>query len=499
MTFEEKLEELENKKKELQIAFKNDAPLKIEKETKNGKEVVTYTKDDLAYFSAYIDERKKLDKEIDILKLDNDYENKRPIMYHYIDSDGSEEDIELEPNDVNYTKAYERMKRFIKNEEQTLEEIMNEISDKKTEEEINKIMKEIHSKKDEQKQKIVEDKKTEKVKEKKQEIKAVDKPYTVFRYGDNIQIIGHLTKEEVKIIKKSRQSDLLNRYGDGFVTTNWNNPDFGYANYPGVKVHVDSNGYFEVNGADEIEYHNNPVKMTDKIIASDDQKDIQEKMLSIAKKPIIPATAKKVTRKPRNKKLISKLKKHLPKIILGAAAIAIIGIALYHFNPEFSEFINNLTSGIIPKTDTSIQTSLNNISDGINQITKRTIETAKETASNSVNNTIPNITSNTVSSIDWSEIGQGDTVFRSAYDAVSGSGSLSASEWFSENPLDVFNTSTGEFLKLTQEQLNNPEFLKTLANDPNNAILFGNSMQDPSGFMNLSEALSEVAKGGMHI
>ena len=54
-------------------------------------------------------------------------------------------------------------------------------------------------------------------------------------------------------------------------------------------------------------------------------------------------------------------------------------------------------------------------------------------------------------------------------------------------------------MHLTQEQLSNPEFLNTLANDPNNAILFGNSMQDPSGFMSLSDALSEIAKGGMHL
>ena len=65
------------------------------------------------------------------------------------------------------------------------------------------------------------------------------------------------------------------------------------------------------------------------------------------------------------------------------------------------------------------------------------------------------------------------------------------------NPVDVFNTATHSYMGLTPEQLANPEFMAELAKDPNNALLFGNSISDPSGFVPLDDVIKEVTNGGM--
>ena len=96
-------------------------------------------------------------------------------------------------------------------------------------------------------------------------------------------------------------------------------------------------------------------------------------------------------------------------------------------------------------------------------------------------------------SLDYSSIGEGHTVFSNAYDAVSNVNGLTSNEWFNSNPIDVFNTATNSYMGLTPEQLNDPTFMAELAKDPNNSLLLGNSISDPSGFV----GLDEVVKGGM--
>ena len=39
-----------------------------------------------------------------------------------------------------------------------------------------------------------------------------------------------------------------------------------------------------------------------------------------------------------------------------------------------------------------------------------------------------------------------------------------------------------------------PSFMAQLAKDPNNAVLFGNSMADPSGFVGLDDVVNTVTK-----
>ena len=141
-----------------------------------------------------------------------------------------------------------------------------------------------------------------------------------------------------------------------------------------------------------------------------------------------------------------------------------------------------------------------------NQVTEarsamQNASTVKEAATannmiNTVNDTMSNATSS-VSGLDYGSIGEGHTVFTNAYDAASNAHGVISNEWFSNNPLDVFNTATNSYMGLSPEQLNDPTFMAELAKDPNNALLFGDSMASPSGFVGLDDIISEITKGGM--
>ena len=72
-----------------------------------------------------------------------------------------------------------------------------------------------------------------------------------------------------------------------------------------------------------------------------------------------------------------------------------------------------------------------------------------------------------------------------------------SNEWFNNNPIDVFNTATNSYMGLTQEQLNDSSFMAELAKDSNNVLLLGDSMKSPSGFVKLSDVVSEVSKSGL--
>ena len=110
----------------------------------------------------------------------------------------------------------------------------------------------------------------------------------------------------------------------------------------------------------------------------------------------------------------------------------------------------------------------------------------------------PNVISDTVqsaASLDYSAIGgEGHQVFTNAHDAVSGANGLISNQWFSDNPVDVFNTATNSYMGLSPEQLNDPNLMAELAKNPDNAMLFGNSVSDPSGFIPLDEVVDTIHK-----
>ena len=63
-----------------------------------------------------------------------------------------------------------------------------------------------------------------------------------------------------------------------------------------------------------------------------------------------------------------------------------------------------------------------------------------------------------------------------------------------DSPVGVYNTATHSYQNLTADQLASLDALEALAQDPNNAVLFGESMQNASGFMNAQDLIQSIQK-----
>ena len=88
----------------------------------------------------------------------------------------------------------------------------------------------------------------------------------------------------------------------------------------------------------------------------------------------------------------------------------------------------------------------------------------------------------------------GDTVYSTAFDAVKGLSRLEANQWFNDTPVDVYNTDQKAYMNLNAQELNDMELLSNLAQDPNNVMLFGQSKNEPSGFVPLNEVIDKLIK-----
>lgn len=123
------------------------------------------------------------------------------------------------------------------------------------------------------------------------------------------------------------------------------------------------------------------------------------------------------------------------------------------------------------------------------------------TVSNAVNDAINNSGlannvdfSSVTNSIDYSGIGQGDTIYSDAYSAVSNLNPETASQWVGNTPMDVFDTVSGQYMNLTPEQLNDAEFMQNLMADGNHSLLVGQN-GEASGFIN-ADGFEELINSG---
>lgn len=557
MTFEERMQELETRKRNLQTAFSNNEVISVGVTNENDEgSLVNIEPTSPEYLSHYQEERESIDKQIKLLRLEDDYENKRPLMYHFVDSDGQEDDIELGSNDVDYEKAYRQQMEFIKNGKQSTDEIMKKIHQEiEMDKEVDRLMAEIHSEKEtdaeiassdekvineEEKEEIIPEqvdytkltdeelqamldefkneyvyrahhengliehddlleqisaveaeinRRKEAVKESETEKEVtnnieISKPYAVIKSGNTILIVGDLTVEEVKFVNSD--SYLINKYNDlskKVFSNDVSQRKHVYPNMPGVVLTVNADGTFMVDGADEVEFHNQPAFVIKSDVdenkldtitgdskannnlnddfdvrqvlewAKNDQRDkimaliadkgyinVREKMYDaffdiiqtkdeeltpeqledkenyykfiditnelydekgnlkdkndnipvIDGDPIIPPTAQHVKSREKNDSLFSKFKKHLPKILLGAAAIG-LGVFLALHGSDVVEFFKNLTTGGVPHVDTStVGPQLTNTTGGIvhhiGDMTRGFIQHANETVNGVVAN-----------------------------------------------------------------------------------------------------------------
>ena len=125
MTLEERIEELENRRRALQNAYLNNEPIIVETTNERGERVLTsISPDSNDYLAKYQEENRMLDKQIRRSRLEDDYANRRPLIYHFVDDDGQETDVELGANDVDYDRAYRYQRDSIETGTQTADDLM---------------------------------------------------------------------------------------------------------------------------------------------------------------------------------------------------------------------------------------------------------------------------------------------------------------------------------------------------------------------------------------
>ena len=448
-----------------------------------------------------------------MLNLEDDYENDRPIYFHYVDGE-LEDDIELGSNDANYGRAYKQQSDLLRLNYDYLSHRSLNYSGMKIDYGDAEYDKNYALMKEE----ILKTKPTLQAGYEGKHFKGkndLNSNYVVFKKDGVLNIVGNFTEDFIQNNLDKLDSDLAKDYF-GKIRL-WNNLDDGVNPLHGmdVKVKLDKDGNVEVIGdVDDINYHKANLKENsyegkhfkggldddaekqedtplDKdmsgldiipdMVDDEDSKDmsgldkipadLDESKDIVPFEPVNPVNqvkGRKITRKKAKPSLLQKFKnlKTWQKALIVAGAIAVVGVGVFVIGPHIIDAVNQ---AINPEHVNTVHNTVN-----------------------AVNNTV-----SSAPSLDYSGIGEGHTVFTNAYDAASNTNGLMSNEFFSNNPLDVFNTATNSYMGLTPEQLNDPSFMAELAKDPNNALLFGNSMADPSGFVGLDDIVSEITKSGI--
>lgn len=177
-----------------------------------------------------------------------------------------------------------------------------------------------------------------------------------------------------------------------------------------------------------------------------------------------------------SKNLLSKLKKNWKKIVLGVATLAVVA-----------------TTGL---GISNIVRSFNGPEQEVTQ--SREIKSQQHKISDSVKSQVEETNNN--DNIDYQSVvndvaNSGLNVYSDAYSATSRTNGQTANQWFQyDSPVGVYNTATHSYQNLTADQLASLDALEALAQDPNNAVLFGESMQNASGFMNAQDLIQSIQK-----
>ena len=445
----------------------------------------------------------KIEKNISVLnsidKLENDYSNHNPITFHYVDNDGTSDDIELTNNDVNYTRAYWQQRSLLELEYNYINKKPFNYSGNLISSDSNDYDNVYNTKKDKilHKKADINPKKHD-INEKTSQKRfgatrftpnLLDSEYVIFKKNGYLNIVGNFTKEWIKDNFYNLEGDLVKDKDIKRIKI-WNNLKYGTTPLNGLDVKVKlskEDGKLEIIGdVDQIEYHHclenskefkepKHLKQPEKDfsgldIIPDDSLTQKTEPTKESKKPIKRRHPKPSLLK-RAKEKFSNLKTW-QKVAIVAGVIAVAGVGIVVIGPHIMEGINNLINPEHVNTASNLVHSTDVVS------------TVNDPAATSA-----------AASLDYSNIGgAGQEVYTNAYDAVNNANSVVSNQWFGNNPVDVFNTATNSYMGLTPEQLNDPNLMAQLAQDPNNAVLFGNSISDASGFMPLDEAIETITK-----
>lgn len=390
-----------------------------------------------------------------IEKLKEDYKNKQPLLLNgtYVNSD-----------DKTYENTYEKLMwlfyleerytnkkplKYIYEKNQKKEEIYIGSTHEKYEEAYNTLKKQTPQKKVNHSNEL-------------------NKEYIIFKQNGYINIVGDFDTDFVLDNISKLDSPILNEIDPNEIKgiNLYNNLVYGKKNaLNGLNITVDAetDGSLTINENIKLEHHNKKdnkdYRGLDIIPESEVKMDLENKA------PNVPKDAKKIKKRKKAKlPLINKFKKlkKWQKAMVIAGIIALIGTGAFLLAPHMIDTLNN----VFGQRTTAV--------DNVNVIS----------GTQSVLNQTPNL--------DYNHIEAGHQVFNNAYDAVSNSNQLVANHWFNNNPVDVFNTATNQYMGLTKAQLTDPNFMAELAKDPNNAVLLGESIQEPSGFVNLNDVISSI-------
>ena len=513
MDFEVRKNELENK-------YKNHEPIVFHLVADDGAEDdILLSFNDVNYERAYYQQKS-------LLELEEAHYNKQPL--NNIGNLADKDVVDF--SDDKYEDVYNKRKKALLNLKANTN--MKKVSDKLQEENEGEHFKE---EKQNVESKKIEGKKVRDLREQK-ELKVdesskytyiggkhflpnnLNSEYAVFKKDGYLHVVGNFTSDWLRDNYNQVVGDFIN---DKDITSIklWNRLEKGDTPLDGfdVKVRVNNDGSIKVIGnVDNLEYHNQILdndlgerkegkhfKDVDTEVMSEDAQnkkddsglDIIPKVvdeekdmsgldiipnspdfanLSSGAEKVEPIKGRKITRKEAKPSLIKRgiekfkgLKKW-QKIAIVAGVIAVVGVGLYVVGPQVANLINNL-----------MNSENVNVANQVTQVTSSVQDTATQAAQ----------------SIDYSSIGgAGHTVFSNAADAANNVNGVISNQWFSNNPIDVFNTATNSYMGLTPDQLSDPNLLAELAKDPNNAMLFGNSMSDPSGFIGLDDVVNTVTK-----
>lgn len=513
MDFEVRKNELENK-------YKNHEPIVFHLVADDGAEDdILLSFNDVNYERAYYQQKS-------LLELEEAHYNKQPL--NNIGNLADKDVVDF--SDDKYEDVYNKRKKALLNlkANTNIKKVSDELHEGNEGKHFKEEMQNVESKK-------IEGKKVRDLREQK-ELKVdesskytyiggkhflpnnLNSEYAVFKKDGYLHVVGNFTSDWLRDNYNQVVGDFIN---DKDITSIklWNRLEKGDTPLDGfdVKVRVNNDGSIKVIGnVDNLEYHNQILdndlgerkegkhfKDVDTEVMSEDAQnkkddsglDIIPKVvdeekdmsgldiipnspdfanLSSGAEKVEPIKGRKITRKEAKPSLIKRgiekfkgLKKW-QKIAIVAGVIAVVGVGLYVVGPQVANLINNL-----------MNSENVNVANQVTQVTSSVQDTATQAAQ----------------SIDYSNIGgAGHTVFSNAADAANNVNGVISNQWFSNNPIDVFNTATNSYMGLTPDQLSDPNLLAELAKDPNNAMLFGNSMSDPSGFIGLDDVVNTVTK-----
>ena len=513
MDFEVRKNELENK-------YKNHEPIVFHLVADDGAEDdILLSFNDVNYERAYYQQKS-------LLELEEAHYNKQPL--NNIGNLADKDVVDF--SDDKYEVVYNKRKKALLNlkANTNIKKVSDELHEGNEGKHFKEEMQNVESKK-------IEGKKVRDLREQK-ELKVdesskytyiggkhflpnnLNSEYAIFKKDGYLHVVGNFTSDWLRDNYNQVVGDFIN---DKDITSIklWNRLEKGDTPLDGfdVKVKVNNDGSIKVIGnVDNLEYHNQILdndlgerkegkhfKDVDTEVMSEDAQnkkddsglDIIPKVvdeekdmsgldiipnspdladLSNGAEKVEPIKGRKITRKEAKPSLIKRgiekfkgLKKW-QKIAIVAGVIAVVGVGLYVVGPQVANLINNLMN---PENV--------NVANQVTQVTSSVQDTATQAAQ----------------SIDYSSIGgAGHTVFSNAADAANNVNGVISNQWFSNNPIDVFNTATNSYMGLTPDQLSDPNLLAELAKDPNNAMLFGNSMSDPSGFIGLDDVVNTVTK-----